>query len=84
MEDSRISVKARFILGMADIRIAKHPKRVTATLIFRTTTLNQYNDPTTVETDRLQKTIVLRKNPDMSFVDMLEEELVEDSESTVS
>lgn len=66
---------------MADIKIDRHPQKKKATIIFNDTRLDIYNDAIREEECRVEKNVIVRKNPDMMFVQsMFYNELIEDTD----
>lgn len=79
--DIRLNRLNKFVLRMADIKINRHPQRKKATIIFNDTRLDIYNDAIREEECRVEKNVIVRKNPDMMFVQsMFYNELIEDTD----
>lgn len=68
--DQSIQVSAieRYTARMADIKISRHPLRRTMLFIVNETEFDMYNDSHTVERCRVLKSAIVKKNPDMYYV----------------
>ena len=64
----QVSTLERYTARMADIRISRHPLRRTILFIVNHTEFDMYNDSRVVETCRVLKQAIVKKNPDMYYV----------------
>lgn len=79
--DSRLKNLNRYVQRMADVKINYHPQRRKAVLIFNDVRHDIYKDPIKEEEGRVNKNVILRKNPDMMYVQSLFfDELLEDTD----
>lgn len=77
----RVNAISNFTRRMADIRIAHHPLRTKVDLIFNYVKRDVYQDSSLEEEARVEKLCILRKNPDLLYVqDLFMDELVEDTD----
>lgn len=63
-----LSALEQYTARMADIRISRHPLKRTMLYIVNHTEYDIYNDSHSVETCRVLKDVIVRKNPDMYYV----------------
>ena len=75
----RVNALRNFTRRMADIRIAHHPLRTKVQVVFNYVKRDVYQDSSIEEESRVDKFCILRKNPDLQYVqDLFMDELVED------
>lgn len=75
----RVKTVSDFTRRMADIRIAYHPLKVQFDLVFNYIKRDIYQDSALQEENRVQKSGILRKNPDLAYVqDLFYDVLTED------
>lgn len=68
MDDLRVTHLNDFAMQMSETKIIWHPLRTEVIVSLSSKTYDQYQDAVTVETQRIKKFCILRKNPDIDFV----------------
>lgn len=80
--DLRIKRLNRFSLKLADIKVTHHPQRKKVDVIFNDVVTDIYGDSTHDEEFRCEKWAIVRKTPDMAYVQsVFYEDLLEDVDS---
>lgn len=67
-----------FVSGMLDIQFERYPFSQKVDIVFNDVERDHYQDPILVESSRVNKWAIVRKNPDMNFVQQFGDELLED------
>lgn len=76
----RVQAIDRYSRMMADIRISRHPLRKHVLCIFTDKEYDIYQDSTTTESERLKKLAIVQKNPDLDYVQELDDVLMDDGD----
>lgn len=78
LKDNRIAILGNLATGILDMQMARNPLASEVVLVFVNSVYDQYQDATVVETDRVKKYGMVKKNVDMEYVQELGDILVED------
>ena len=76
--EKRVKHLNRFSCGMADIQILRNPLSLEVIVVFNDISYNHYQDSQICESERVKKIAVVKKNPEMSYVQELGDVLLED------
>lgn len=78
MFGERVKQLEKYAQGVADIQLSRNPLASEVVLIFNETIRDQYQDAITNEIDRVVKVAMVSKDPSMSYVQELFDDLLED------
>ena len=67
-QEARVALLERFAWGMADIRVSRHPLRRDVLVVLNEVEKDRFQDTDTVERGRVYKQAIVRKNPDMHYL----------------
>lgn len=66
--DPRLSKVCRFMTGMFDVKVRRHPLKQRVVITFCDVVRDHYGDTHSTPVERYSKLIILKRNPDLSYI----------------